>query len=315
MAFVLPEAKDPRLKIKVAHEVTVEMIAKLEDGTLEPHAPAAPPDAGVPLARRLRRRSPPAREPDADAHRPAPTAPAPTAQVQKAKLLVRALASRKPVAATLSVRGASSQTGDAEEGSAGAPGGGAGSGQLHGGRLAPGFLAQTRQVELSGGAAQPLDFSLVRAPKKKLVTEKGDRFELLQAAALPRGQADAAARRRRVPPGARGHARAAPHPAPPHRGPHRQPGGRGRQRAPAALRGPRPRAGGAARAGGSGALAHRDGGPRRHPPEGPQLHAARTGISTAAWSSSSSSADAPLPQKTVRERTFTPIAGPRQYVY
>jgi OmpA-OmpF porin, OOP family len=105
---LVPEAKDPRLKVKLLHAVTAEMIAKLEDVAL-PELPPPPvkkagaPDAGVALARGTLAPEPPksTRTPEPP---PAVTAP----QQQKARLLVRALASRKPVAATLSVRGATS---------------------------------------------------------------------------------------------------------------------------------------------------------------------------------------------------------------
>lgn len=173
MAFVLPEAKDPRLKIKVAHDVTVEMIAKLEDGTLEPHAPASPPDAGVPLAQKT----------------PAPTARTPpAAQASKAKLLVRALASRKPVAAMLSVRGATSQKVTLKKGAKAPVAVELPPGDYTVDVLAPGFLAQTRRVRLSGSASQPLSFTLARAPRKKLVKVKGDRFELVKPPRFPEGK-------------------------------------------------------------------------------------------------------------------------------
>lgn len=175
MAFVLPEAKDPRLKIKVAHDVKMEMIAQLEDDTLEPHAPAAPTDAGVPLARK----TPPRLE----------MPPPPTLRAAKAKLLVRALVSRKPVAATLSLRGASTQKVTLKKGARAPQAVELAPGEYTVDVLAPGFFAQTRRVRLSGGAAQPLDFKLVRAPKKKLVKEKGDRLELVKPPRFPEGKA------------------------------------------------------------------------------------------------------------------------------
>jgi OOP family OmpA-OmpF porin len=184
MAVVVPEAKDPRLKVKVAHDVTVEMIAKLEDGTLhEPHPPAAPPDAGVTLAQKA-----PAPEPTRTPRNPEPP-PAPTAQTQKAKLLVRALVKRKPVAATLSVRGATSQKVALKKGARAPLAVELAPGDYTVDVLAPGFLAQTRRVRLSGGAAQPLDFTLVRAPKKKLVKEKGGRLMLMKPPRFPEGKA------------------------------------------------------------------------------------------------------------------------------
>jgi outer membrane protein OmpA-like peptidoglycan-associated protein len=46
--------------------------------------------------------------------------------------------------------------------------------------LAPGFLAQTRRLQLAAGKELPLDFALVPAPKKKLVKEKEGRIELVK---------------------------------------------------------------------------------------------------------------------------------------
>jgi OmpA-OmpF porin, OOP family len=184
---LVPEAKDPRLKVKLSHGVAMEMIAKLEDAALPelPPPPAkkpAAPDTGVALARGT---VPP--EPPKATRNPEP-APAPTAPPQKARILVRALASRKPVAATLSVRGATAQRvmlknkAQAPQQVEVAPG------DYAVDVIAPGFLAQTRQVRLAGGNAEPLDFTLVRAPKKKLVKENNGRLELLKPLRFPEGK-------------------------------------------------------------------------------------------------------------------------------
>ncbi len=184
---LVPEAKDPRLKVKLSHGVTMEMIAPLEDVALPelPPAPAkkaTPPDAGVALARGT------VPEPPKASRNPEPP-PAPTAQQQKARLLVRALASRKPVAATLSVRGATAQRVVLKKGARAPQQVEVAPGDYAVDVIAPGFLAQTRRLKLAGGNAQPVDFSLVRAPKKKLVKVSNGRLELLKPPRFPDGKA------------------------------------------------------------------------------------------------------------------------------
>jgi outer membrane protein OmpA-like peptidoglycan-associated protein len=174
---LVPEAKDPRQKVKLAHGVTMEMIAKIEDVAL----PELPP--------------PPAKK--AEAPRPAPTkaplppepAPAdPPARQQKAKLLVRVLSSLKPVAATVSLRGATTQQVPVKKGARAPVQVEVAPGDYVADVTAPGLLAQTRRVRLEGGAAQPLDFALVRAPKKALVKDKNGRVELPKPLRFPEGK-------------------------------------------------------------------------------------------------------------------------------
>ena len=186
---LVPEAKDPRLKVKLLHEMTAEMIAKLEDVALPELPPAPPPkakapDAGVALAQGTQAPEPPksTRTPE-----PPPAATAP--QQQKARLLVRVLAALKPVAATLSVRGATSQQVAQKKGARAPVQVELAPGDYTVDVLAPGFLAQTRRVQLAEGNAQPLDFALVRAPKKKLMPEKNGRLELLKPLRFPEAKA------------------------------------------------------------------------------------------------------------------------------
>jgi OmpA-OmpF porin, OOP family len=101
---------------------------------------------------------------------------------------VRALASRKPVAATLSVRGATAQRMTLKKGAQAPVPVELAPGDYVVDVIAPGFLAQTRRVQLAGGNAQPLDFALVPAPKKKLVKEKNGRLELLKPLRFPEGK-------------------------------------------------------------------------------------------------------------------------------
>ncbi|MFY0566484.1 OmpA family protein [Archangium lansingense] len=185
---VVPEAKDPRLKVKLLHDVKAEMTAKLEDVALPEMPPPPPtkartPETGVALARDTQ-----VPEPPKGLRNPEPP-PAATAPQQKARLLVRAMASRKPVAATLSVRGATAQRVTLKKGARAPTQVELAPGDYAVDVIAPGFLAQTRRIRLAGGNAQPLNFALVRAPKKKLVKEKNGRLELLKPLRFPEGKA------------------------------------------------------------------------------------------------------------------------------
>ncbi|KFA88413.1 OmpA family protein [Archangium violaceum] len=178
-AAVVPEAKDPRRKVKLAHGVNMEMIAKLEDVALPEMPPPPAKKAEAP------RPEPPkaARDPV-----PTPAAPAPTAPQQKAKLLVRVLSSLKPVAATVSLRGATTQQVSLKKGAQAPVQVEVAPGDYVADVLAPGLLAQTRRVRLEGGAAQPLDFALVRAPKKALKKDENGRVELPKPLRFPEGK-------------------------------------------------------------------------------------------------------------------------------
>ncbi|WP_047857145.1 OmpA family protein [Archangium gephyra] len=167
-AVLMPEAKDPRRKVKLTHGVTMEMIAKLEEVAL-PELPP-PPAKKAPAPQPAPTKAP--RDPE-----PAPATPAPLAQ-QKAKVLVRVLSSLKPVAATVSLRGATTQQVSLKKGARAPVQVEVAPGDYVADVLAPGLLAQTRRVRLEGGSAQPLDFALVRAPKKALVKDKNGRVEL-----------------------------------------------------------------------------------------------------------------------------------------
>ncbi|QRK05675.1 OmpA family protein [Archangium violaceum] len=188
MSMLVPEAKDPRQKVKLSHDVTAEMIAKLEDGPPPPPEPhpekASVPDAGVVIAP-----APTQPEPTRPPGNPEPPPATPAAQPQKAKLLVRATVLRKSVAATISVRGSTTQKVTLKRGAKAPTPVEVTPGEYTVDVIAPGFLAQTRRVLLSGGNAQPLEFALVRAPKKKLVKEKNDRLELLKPLRFPQGKA------------------------------------------------------------------------------------------------------------------------------
>ncbi|HEX8439078.1 OmpA family protein [Archangium sp.] len=187
LSVLVPNAKDPRLKVKLVHDVTAEMTAKLDDGSMpEPLSKhSTPPDAGVVVAQS----TPPPEPPKTTPRVPEPL-PLPAAQPQKARLLVRATVKRKPVEATLSLRGATAPQRIALNRGAKAPAQvEVAPGDYTVDLIAAGYLAQTRRVQLSGGNATSLDFALVRAPKKKLVKESNDRLELQQPLRFPEGQA------------------------------------------------------------------------------------------------------------------------------
>jgi outer membrane protein OmpA-like peptidoglycan-associated protein len=168
VTVLVPGAKDPRLKLKLSHDVTVEMTAKLADGSLPEPAPAAPGTA---------------------TERPPAPRPSPPAAAQKARLLVRATARRKPVGATLLVRGAIQRQVKLKRGARAATEVEVTPGAYTVDLLAPGFLAQTRRVELSADKGLSLGFELVRAPKKKLVLEQKNRLEPRQPLRFPVGEA------------------------------------------------------------------------------------------------------------------------------
>jgi OmpA-OmpF porin, OOP family len=173
LSNLVPQAKDARQKIKLSHDVAVEMTAKLVDG-----APPEPPDAGVVIAEA----TPP---PEPTKTTPRPLEPPPVtvtpAQPPKALLLVRAMMNRKPVAATLSVQGgATPRQVFLKKGAKDPAQVELAPGDYTVELLAPGFLAQTRRLQLSEDKELPLEFALVRAPKRKLVKEKSNRIELVK---------------------------------------------------------------------------------------------------------------------------------------
>ena len=188
LSTLVPEAKDARLKIKLSHDVAVEMTTALADSTSiePPPTRSETPDAGVVIARATPPPVEPAKPPVEPAKtlppvEPPPVTPAqPQNATQKARLLVRATMNHKPVAATLFVMGGPTPRQVAlKQASAPAPVEMA-PGDYTVDILAPGFLAQTRRLQLAAGKELPLDFALVRAPKKKLVKEKEGRIELVK---------------------------------------------------------------------------------------------------------------------------------------
>ncbi|QAT85548.1 OmpA domain-containing protein [Corallococcus coralloides] len=178
---VVPNAPDPRLKLKLTHAVTAEMIQPLKD---EPAVVTAPPvkpapgDAGAPV--KVAQPTPP---PDAGV-KPTTTVVSVTPPVERppvaASRLRLQVTSKKPTSATAFVRG------PGEPLKLTVPGKKPQDVPLSAGAytvdlIADGFLAQTRQVVLAAGADTSVAFALVPAPKAaKAAKVQEGRIELPQ---------------------------------------------------------------------------------------------------------------------------------------
>jgi flagellar motor protein MotB len=200
---LMPKEKDPRRRLRLSHDMTVEMIAKLAEeppdggqAVAEQGPREGPPDAGQAVAEQgspdagqavAEQGSPDAGQVVAEGPRGTvpPKAsqgtevqPGPPARAKPVRLRVQVVARKKPVAATVYVRGATPQQVPLKRGARKpslvevAPG----SHTVE--VIAPGYLAQTRRVQLSEGRELPLTFNLVPAPKKKVVSVDGERLEL-----------------------------------------------------------------------------------------------------------------------------------------
>jgi OOP family OmpA-OmpF porin len=180
-----PTAPDPRLKLKLSHDVSVEMTAQLADVAI-PDAP----DAGSPVKVA---QTPPVTTPVQPASgtqaTTAATVPAvvPVSQrpeagpVAPAKLLLKVLAGKKPVAATVYVRGRGAPQQVLLDAKARKPT----QVMLPPGEytvdvLSRGYLAQTRKVKLSRETEPTVAFTLAKAPAKKTQqpSVKNERVEL-----------------------------------------------------------------------------------------------------------------------------------------
>ncbi|MEW6430084.1 MAG: OmpA family protein [Myxococcota bacterium] len=101
--------------------------------------------------------------------------------VKKAKFAITATAAKKPVKAQIAIQGDFEGAGSAQLETGDAPA----EAELPAGKYvvnatADGFLAQTREVQVTPGATMAVAFELVPAPKKPLVIFKGDKIEILQ---------------------------------------------------------------------------------------------------------------------------------------
>jgi outer membrane protein OmpA-like peptidoglycan-associated protein len=182
------------LRIKLTHGMDAEMIAQLADEPVATAPPAEPPklvekpveSTPPPEPPKVVQNTPPAEPPKPVQSTPPP--PEPSVQAQKAKLLVRALVNRKPVDATVYVRGPTSQQVVLKKKSKAPAPVEVVPGHYTVDVVAQGHLAQTRRVQVAEGGTLPLDFELVRAPKKKLVQRNGNEIELKQPLRFPEGR-------------------------------------------------------------------------------------------------------------------------------
>jgi outer membrane protein OmpA-like peptidoglycan-associated protein len=198
----VPDAKDPRQRIKLTHGLDAEMIAKLADEPLATAPPPEPPKVAQntpppeppkvvqttppPEPPKVVQNTPPAEPPKTVQNTPPP--PDTSVRAQKALLLVRATVKRKPVDATVYVRGATAQQVVLKRGAKAPSQVEVVPGTYSVDVIAKGHLAQTRQVQVTEGSSLPLDFELVRAPKKKLVQRNGNEIELKQPLRFPEGR-------------------------------------------------------------------------------------------------------------------------------
>ncbi|WP_338866754.1 OmpA family protein [Myxococcus stipitatus] len=183
-----PTAPDPRLKLKLSHDVSAEMTAQLADATLLEPADAGP----APVAKVT---PPPVTPPPVT---PPPVTPPPVAvtpppvpggrdapeqgPVAPGRLSLKVLVGKKPVAATAFVRGSKGapqqvilEKGARKPAQVMLP-----PGEYTVDVLAKGFLAQTRQVKVSREKEASVSFVLAKAPAKKAqqAQVKNERVEL-----------------------------------------------------------------------------------------------------------------------------------------
>lgn len=173
-----PNAPDPRLKLKLSHDVSAEMTAPLADATLGEGQDAGPPPVAVAQV------PPPVTTPPVAVTQPVPPTTKPPEQgpVAPGKLLLKVLAGKKPVAATAYVRGGRGAPQQVlldkaarKPAAVMLP-----PGEYTVDVLSKGFLAQTRQVKVSREREATVAFVLAPAPAKKdqQALVKDERVEL-----------------------------------------------------------------------------------------------------------------------------------------
>lgn len=182
---IVPNAPDPRLKIKLNHDVTVEMTAQLADATPEPT-----PDAGT-APQQVAQGTDTSATPESRPNVQVVSGTLP-ATPGAARLLVKVTSRKKPVAATVFVRGPGKPQQLSLDWKARKPT----RLELAPGTyavdvIAKGYLAQSRRLVVSKGKEARLFVSLVRAPTRKLqqVRLKGGRVELPKAPRFSERQA------------------------------------------------------------------------------------------------------------------------------
>ncbi|AGC44969.1 OmpA family protein [Myxococcus stipitatus DSM 14675] len=182
-----PTAPDPRLKLKLSHDVSAEMTAPLADATLlaettdagsAPVAKVTPPPVTPPPVTPPPVTPPPvAVTPPVAAGRDAPE----QGPVAPGRLSLRVLVGKKPVAATAFVRGKGApQRVLLEKGARGPSQVMVPPGEYTVDVMAKGFLAQTRQVKVTREKESSVSFVLAKAPAKKAqqAQVKNERVEL-----------------------------------------------------------------------------------------------------------------------------------------
>ncbi|MBZ4399406.1 OmpA family protein [Myxococcus sp. MISCRS1] len=177
-----PTAPDPRLKLKLNHDVSAEMTAQLADASLVEDAGTPAVVARAPVTLPLPPppvTPPPTTQPLAMA--PPPVATPELGPVAPGKLLLKVLSGKKPVEATAYVRGKGAPQQVILEKSAKKPV----PVMLPPGEytvdvLSKGFLAQTRQVKVTREREATVSFTLTKAPAKKTAqaSVKNERVEL-----------------------------------------------------------------------------------------------------------------------------------------
>ncbi|QDE90049.1 cell envelope biogenesis protein OmpA [Myxococcus xanthus] len=167
-----PTAPDPRLKLKLSHDVKAEMTAAMADVAI-PDVP----DAGAPVAAVAQAPAKPTPPPVTTPISPTPPVAAPVktleapeqGPVAPAKLLLKVLAGKRPAAATVYVKSA---TGAPQRVMVDRKARKPVEVMLPPGEyrldvLSQGYLAQTRKVTLSREAVPTVSFTLAKAPVSK----------------------------------------------------------------------------------------------------------------------------------------------------
>ncbi|NMO14321.1 OmpA family protein [Pyxidicoccus fallax] len=186
MPGINPTAPDPRLKLKLSHDVSAEMTAPLAVSALP-----ETPDAGTPAKVAQTPPPPPVTTPvqPVSGTQPASGTTAVVAAVERpeqtaaasARMLLKVLAGKKPLAATVYVRGKGAPKQVLTDAKARTPT----PVMLPPGEytvdvLSKGYLAQTRKVKLTREAEPTVAFTLAKAPAKKTqqASVKNERVEL-----------------------------------------------------------------------------------------------------------------------------------------
>jgi outer membrane protein OmpA-like peptidoglycan-associated protein len=111
-------------------------------------------------------------------------------EVKKAKFSITVTGNKKPLKAQVAIKGEGEGTGSAQVESGDVPA----EAELPPGTyvievISDGFLAKTREVQVTAGATMNVAFELEPTPKKPLVVFKGDKIEILQQVHFQSGKA------------------------------------------------------------------------------------------------------------------------------